>query len=256
MVWLKRLVLMIQFLTRIPIPLNLDVKEEDFAWGTVFFPLVGLLVGLLMAIGYCIGVLLSYKLIPAVLAVLFQALITGVFHIDGLGDTFDGLFSNKSKDKMLEIMKDSRLGTNAAVAILFDVLLKILLLDQISRMLEPSLSYFLIFSIPIVGKVGILTSAAFSKYARPEGGLGRIIIDNVRVPQWLIGLILAGGLLSLLLGKKGLLHMAAALLVSFLFTGFVKKKIGGATGDTLGAVNEICEICFLLFFKGIQNLMG
>lgn len=84
---MKRLILMIQFLTRIPININLDVKEEDFLKGIVYFPLVGLLIGMTAVIAYYVGLNLSSPLLGVIFAVVIEIFITGGLHLDGLADT-------------------------------------------------------------------------------------------------------------------------------------------------------------------------
>ena len=117
-------------MTRIPIKADVGFDEE-FHKSIVYFPLVGLIIG---AISFIIGSLSSIifdTFLTSILIVACEVILTGGLHIDGLGDTFDAIYSNRDKERMLEIMKDSRLGTNSLLAILFLVLIKVGLLNSI-----------------------------------------------------------------------------------------------------------------------------
>lgn len=252
---IKGFALMIQFLTRIPVPIHFVIEDKDFAASSIHMPFVGLLVGACMALGLALGSLTPYQFMPAILAVAFQMLITGVFHLDGLGDTFDGLFSNKPRHRILEIMRDSRIGTNGAATIFFSILLKVLLITELFNRFPGSLGYLLVSFMPAVGKIAILTSAALSVYARPEGGLGKSFINGIGLKEWLVGTFLGVLLVWLVLGPTGIPHLAVPIAAAYAFTKFVERRIGGMTGDTLGAANEIGEILYLVLFANIYVLL-
>ncbi|MGE5613890.1 MAG: adenosylcobinamide-GDP ribazoletransferase, partial [Bacillota bacterium] len=115
MVYMRRFILMLQFLTTLPVKINVKAGREDFGKGLVLAPLVGLVVGALTAgFNYLFGILFP-PLVTAVLTVAVYILLTGGLHLDGLGDTADGIFSNRPAERVLEIMKDSRVGTNAVI---------------------------------------------------------------------------------------------------------------------------------------------
>jgi len=253
MMWLKRFILSIQFLTRIPIPLQLDVGEEDFAKSMVFFPVVGFIIGIIMMIGAYCAIWLQYEWMAMIAALLFQVMITGALHQDGLGDTCDGIFSNKSKERMLEIMRDSRIGTNACIAVFFDLILKAIMLMEIYTAYGDEWIFVLLVT-PVLGKIGIVTAASNSHYARTEGGLGRSFMEGVGFPEWMGCVVFGGVILYFLLGVKSLLFLILVLAGSFLTAKFLEKRLGGLTGDTLGAVNEICEMLFLLSYGLLRSI--
>ncbi len=253
MMWFKRFILSIQFLTRIPIPLQLDVGEEDFAKSMVFFPVVGVIIGIVMLMGAYCAIWLQYEWMAMIVALLFQVMVTGALHQDGLGDTCDGIFSNKSKERMLEIMRDSRIGTNACIAVFFDLILKAVMLIEIYT--DYGDEWILVLLVtPVFGKVGIVTAASISHYARREGGLGRYFMDGVGFPEWIGSIVFGGVVLYLLLGMKGILFLFLVLAGSFLTAKFLERRIGGLTGDTLGAVNEISEMLFLLSYGLLRGI--
>ncbi|MGI6705381.1 MAG: adenosylcobinamide-GDP ribazoletransferase [Clostridia bacterium] len=253
MTWLKRFILSIQFLTRIPIPLQLNVGEEDFAKSMVFFPVVGVIIGAVMLLGaYCV-IWLQYGRMAMIVALLLQVMITGALHQDGLGDTCDGIFSNKSRERMLEIMRDSRIGMNACIAVFFDLILKAVMLTEI-YMNYGDEWIFVLLATPVLGKVGIVTASGISRYARKEGGLGSYFLDGVGFPEWMGSVVFGGVILYLLLGMKSILFLFTVLAGSILTAKFLERRLGGLTGDTLGAINEISEMLFLLSYGLLRSI--
>lgn len=245
----KRIVLMLQFLTRIPIPLQLQVSVEDFGKGLAFAPLIGFLIGGLTAVSYYAASYISKGLFPAIVSTIFYIFITGALHIDGLGDTFDGLFSGRSKGRMLEIMRDSRLGTNALVAIVSILLLNIAAINAIS---SDNLYRGLIL-MPAIGRLGSVCSAGMSVYARSGEGLGKAFIDVCGWQEIMIGTIFSVIGAVALFQLKGLIFVIAAIIFTFIFVKYVTSVIGGMTGDTCGAACEMNQTLFLVLLLALQN---
>jgi len=102
---LRRLLLILQFFTALPLPFNVKAEEKDFGKGLVFAPLVGLLIGALLMVCQLLFEISSLVILPAILVMALYIFLTGGLHLDGLGDTFDGLNSHRSREKMLEIIK-------------------------------------------------------------------------------------------------------------------------------------------------------
>ncbi len=239
---IKRLVLMLQFFTRIPIKLNLEVTDEDFGKGLAYAPFVGIVIGTLLAlISYGLFYIFPRPIVAAIVIVLY-IIITGGLHLDGLGDTFDGIFSNRSKERMLEIMRDSRVGTNAVLAVVSVLLLNYAALTQISS------EYILkiIILMPMAGRIGSLTGAAVSNYARSGEGLGKSFIDHCGKKELLWGLLIYAVISFLTFDYKLWIILLVPPISAFLSVKFLSKKIGGATGDILGAVCELNQCIFLL----------
>ena len=239
----------ISFLTILPVPhTDKILAPEEFSKGIVFYTTIGLLVGLIDYI--CYGVMTFYMNMPflgVVFAVLSETIVTGGFHLDGLADTFDAFYSARTKEKMLEIMKDSRIGTNGTLALLFDIVLKMMFLIE----LEKGDAYLAVLLAPVAGKMAtpILIK---SNYAREQKGLGSLYLSEkytkYMVVAVLIGIALIGGFLQI----KSILPILSVLLFAFLFREYCQHKIGGMTGDTLGAGYELSEIVFLL----VMTLQG
>jgi cobalamin 5''-phosphate synthase/cobalamin synthase len=233
---------MIQFLTTIPVPVNLDVDEKDFGKGLVFAPVVGLLIGGLIACeGYVLGNFFS-PIITTVLVIITYIVLSGGIHLDGLGDTFDGVFSNRPRERMLEIMRDSRVGTYAVLVIVCILGLNAAL---ISSMISHH-ALFIILLVPVAGRIGSVTGAAVSDYARSGPGLGKSFIDYCGYTEMIIA-----GIISLIIfyafeGFAGILLCLSSFVTAVLLVKFLSRKIGGATGDVLGAVCELNQTIFLL----------
>ncbi|QNU68716.1 adenosylcobinamide-GDP ribazoletransferase [Ruminiclostridium herbifermentans] len=233
---------MLQFFTRIPIKLRLSADAEDFGKGLVFAPLVGIVIGTILgAFSFGLLYLLSKPLVAAIVLITY-ILITGGLHLDGLGDTFDGLFSNRSKERILEIMRDSRVGTNAVLAIVSVLLINYAALCQINS------TYFLrvVMLMPMAGRIGSLISSAVSTYARREEGLGKSFIDFCGKKELIGGLIIYIVISLLTFDYKMWIVLAVSPISAFLLIKVLSKKIDGATGDILGAVCEINQSIFLL----------
>ncbi|MFZ5987952.1 MAG: adenosylcobinamide-GDP ribazoletransferase [Bacillota bacterium] len=242
MKYFKRFILMIQFLTTIPMPVSIDCTEEDYGKGLVFAPIIGLMIGGIM-------VLLHYLITPffpplavSVMILVSYVLLTGGIHLDGLGDSFDGLFSNRPKERMLEIMSDSRVGTNAVLALISILLLNFALLNSLDLL---SLSKVLVL-FPVAGRIGSLISAGVSSYAREGEGLGKSFINYCTLKEVFIGATVYAVIFYVIWGFKGLVLALITSASALLCTKFFTRKIGGATGDILGAVCELNQTIFLL----------
>lgn len=200
-----------------------------------FFPLVGLLLGVLVAGIDRLAAIFWNEPVVALLDVIFLAMVTGAFHLDGLGDTADGLLGQRPRDKALIIMKDSRIGAMGLVAVVFGLALK---WGGIAG-LEVNRSLLLIL-IPAYARSGVLFGIRFLEYGRPDGGTGLEFFKEPLKPAAFWGLILPVGA-SLLLGGQALwLNLCFILIVSTILF-YYKKRIGCITGDMCGAMIELLE---------------
>lgn len=242
MTYFRRFFLMIQFLTTIPFPVQLKIKEEDFGKGLIFAPVVGLILGGIMAwVHYGLDLLFP-QAVCAVFTIILYIVLTGGIHLDGLGDTFDGIFSNRSKERMLEIMKDSRVGTNAVLAIAGVLLLNASLLASINGMNM----FKVILLMPVAGRIGSLISTGASTYARSGEGFGKSFIDYCGAREILLGIPIYGLIFFLAAGMTGLALAAIMTVSAYVMVKLFSLPIGGATGDILGAVCELNQTVFLI----------
>jgi adenosylcobinamide-GDP ribazoletransferase len=227
----------IRFLTIVPIPGSWGTAEDDIAGSVPWFPVIGLLLGAAAA-GLAWG--LSGVTPPLVLAAVMVIVLlsfSGCLHLDGLADTADGLLSSRSRERILEIMKDSRTGAMGVIAIVCVLLAKFAALASLpAARLWPA-----VLLAPLAGRCALVIHMALLPCARPSG-LGAIFYR--RRPRW--AAFWAAGLLAAvawgLLGPRGLMVWAACMAVVLVLSAHVYRKIGGATGDTLGAVCEIIEV--------------
>ncbi len=216
---------------------------EHYSRGIITFPLIGLLLGAIsglvfMALQAWFGVPLA-----ALFSVLVLALMTGD-STDGLADTCDGVFSARSRDRMLEIMRDSRLGTHGGLALIFVVLAKILVLSELALRGEPILASLAAACAVSRGTAALLMYR--HRYAREEG-LGNVFIGKIDGRQTCVTLGLAAIFAAVLLpGMHGVAAMVVTMVAIFILGQLLKRTLGGQTGDTLGAAIELGELVFLL----------
>lgn len=244
---LKRFVLMLQFFTRIPIKVKITANSSDFGKGLIFAPLVGLILGTLLAASALLLLYTFKRFIVSAIVLVLYIILTGGLHLDGLGDTFDGVFSNRPKARILEIMRDSRVGTNAVLAVVSVLLLDFAALSQMN-----SVYYIRILLLtPMAGRIGSLIGAAVSNYARQGEGLGKSFIDFCGKKELLLGLIIYSAIGLLTLDYKLWVLLLIPPLSGFLMVKYFSRKIGGATGDILGAVCELNQCIFLIVACGV-----
>ncbi len=232
---MKPFLIALQFLTIFPVRLQGEIKKEYYGRALAYFPAVGLLIGLALSAGAFVFSFLP-ALVKAALILLISFIITGGLHLDGFADTCDGLLSNKPREETLKIMRDSHIGTMGVAAVALLLLLKFSTLANIpDALLGQALILMAVFSrwIQVLACFG-------SSYAREEGK-ATYFIEYASEKELFIGLLFTLILFYLFLGLKGLIVFFSSLIFAFLFFRWIKRKIGGMTGDTIGALNEIAE---------------
>jgi adenosylcobinamide-GDP ribazoletransferase len=236
-----------QFLTRIPVPAA-HFHTDSLAESVRFFPLVGLFIGL--AAG-ALRLALAHVLDPALTAafvLLFLVMVTGAFHEDGLADAADGLGGGWNTQQVLTIMRDSRIGSYGAIALVLSLLLRWLLLSRL-----PAASF-----LPVIVAAHVLcrwTTLPLSYYLQPARAAdGHAQGQGARVAQHTSrSALLTGSLLTLVIVLVAMRAAAwkpimAAVLVSLCSGWYYRKRIGGVTGDCFGATNQLTEIAVYLAF--------
>jgi len=234
--------LVIQLFTKIPVQREIRFDADRFRKGILFFPVVGLVIGVLQAGVAAAAYMIFGKEISVLLSMTFVILLTGALHLDGLADTMDGILSARKREQMLLIMKDSRIGTHGVLALIISLFLKYSFLMEVSEdMLLPVL-----VTLPVAGRTAMAVILWRSKYARKEG-LGNLFIGKT-LPKDSIYAGLTGAILVYLFtGVWGVFSLVIGLIVSLLFKRHLNALLGGLTGDTLGAVNELSELVYLPF---------
>ncbi len=248
---MKRFIGLLQFMTRIPIKANVGFDEE-FHKSIVYFPLVGFVIGLISFFIGSLAIRIFDPFITSILIVAGEVILTGGLHIDGLGDTFDAIYSNRDKERMLEIMKDSRLGTNSLLAILFLVLIKIGLLNSA---INSNLMCLIIF-MPMISRLGVIVML-YKTVTPRKVGMGNIFIGKATLCMFITAIVYTI-VIIVAISKfiflstnlniiKLLISIVVVMIFDYLFKKHIYKKIDGVTGDILGCTIELGELIFLLF---------
>ena len=224
----------LQFLTILPVKVQ-NPEEKDFGRSLLYFPLTGCLIGALLG-GLAIVMRSLPPMVAAAILTAASVWLTGGIHLDGFADTCDGLYGGKNKNRALEIMRDSRIGVMGAAGVFLLLLLKF--------------SVFACFPSRELWKILIVSAAfsrwaqsfacAFFKYAREEGKALHFI-HHARKADIVLGLIFVSAVSFFFWRIRGVWLILLSFLPVFFFMKWVQRRIGGMTGDTIGAVNEVAE---------------
>jgi adenosylcobinamide-GDP ribazoletransferase len=236
---MRAFLIALQFLTILPIRVRGSYQQKDYTRALLFFPTVGLIIGLIIS---SVGLLpLPYpKSVIIILTLIVSFLITGGLHLDGLADTCDGFYGQKPKERRLEIMKDSAIGVMGALGLISIILLK----GAFLFMVPVELWFSTLILMTLCGRASMILGAALSSYAR-ESGTGQLFIGKVRLSILILSIGFTLMVSIALLQIKGLILCGLLLFPITIFLLISKIKIGGMTGDTLGALNEIIEVSTL-----------
>ncbi len=233
--------LALTFLTKLPWPWRGRADETALARSMFWFPWVGALLGLIFW-----GAWLGLQKMPApAAAALLLALtvwVTGGLHLDGLADTADGLGGGQTPADALRIMKDSRVGAFGVISLILALILKFSLFLSLPTTTGGTAALLL---YPVISRWAMVLLAYLSPYARAEGGLGQAMTLGVS-RRVLAGASLSAGALALLiLGAPGLVLFGGAAALVWLGHYYFRRRLGGITGDILGATNEVVEVLVL-----------
>ncbi|WP_160647053.1 adenosylcobinamide-GDP ribazoletransferase [Chengkuizengella marina] len=255
--WFQAIICALQFLTRFPIPINVPYEPKIIQRSVVFYPLAGFMIGLLLwFLSYVVPSVLS-SAPSAVLICIIWLVSSGGLHMDGLMDTADGILSYRSKSKILEIMKDSRVGAMGVIVCVCYLIFKMTLVySLLENEQHTSLLSYLVF-IPIWSRLMMVWAAKSYPYARQEKGFGT---DVSRIPFVYAVLAMINALfISLIMynfipihssWKEAFILMMVLILIStmtmWVISHVLYKKLGGLTGDTYGAINELVEVVLLM----------
>ncbi len=232
----------LQFLTLLPLA---ESETFDARGMTICFPLAGIIIGVLLSIFDRIALLFWPLPAVAALDVVFLAVLTGAFHLDGLGDSADGLLGHRTREKALEIMKDSRIGAMGLVAIVCCLFIKwagIVSLDERYRTM-------ILILVPAYSRSGMLFGMMFLPYGRSIGTGQAFFQNTIEIPdlKWMI-IPLA---FSFFLGWTAILLNIFFVLILAALLVYYRNRMGCITGDMLGAMTEVTEASlFLLIAAG------
>ncbi len=239
----------IRFLTIIPLPGRMATAKDDLGRSLPFFPLVGLICGgILLLLNYLFSMFLPAP-VTYVLLIICLVILTGAHHVDGLMDTFDGLVAGRTRERRLEIMQDSKIGSFgiSAAALLF--LLKFVALAECpaiipALLLMPALSRWM------------MVSAIFTFTSAKNSGMGFVFKQCTRWWGFMIATLIALISSAAIFNWRGILLMAGLWLIASLIMLFFRSRFGGLTGDNYGAINEISETLVVLLIIIIVHFLG
>jgi adenosylcobinamide-GDP ribazoletransferase len=246
---MTQFLLAFQFLSIFPVRISKTAGEQDLAGSMRYYPLVGAILGGMSALLLKAALWWFSPSVAVVSAVVGLIIFSGAFHLEGFADMCDGFHGHHDRQRILAIMKDSRAGPMAIVGVFCLLALKIALLAS----LETSRAALALAVAPAIGRWSMVWLCASSTYARPEGGTASGFIGHVGRRTFLTATCFCAVIAFLLLGVWGLAMMAAAAAGTGAFRRYVEKRIGGMTGDTLGACCELVEVLALalLTLQGI-----
>ncbi len=240
---MKSFLIALKFLTILPVGKKLDIQDKELAKSIKYFPLIGILIGCILASVNFLFSLIFSSIIVSVIILISLIWVTGGLHLDGFMDTVDGLFGGMNKGKRLRIMRDSRIGSFAVIAFVSLFLLKFTLILELSGQ---KLFPLILILMPALGRWSMVCAMPFYGYPRKKG-MGSFIKFILKKDVLIASIIMftfAMGLLK----WKGLILLVATFVFMLLITKFISRKIKGMTGDTYGALNEIVEVLFLFLF--------
>lgn len=245
----------LQFLTRIPVPLEVPFEKRILARSVIYFPIAGVVVGLSLSLfGWFFGLFVP-ALPAAVLLLTIWTMLSGGLHLDGWMDTADGVLSHRSRERMLEIMKDSRVGAMGVIAAVLLLLLKFAVLVELLQLENPLPFLTMLAVIPVWSRWWMSVAIAGWPSARQGEGIGALFqeVTYKQVTAGFVSTVILTLICSLIGGFTAveIITLTAGGILLTIIAGWwmstwLSRKLGGLTGDTYGALNEAIEAILLL----------
>jgi adenosylcobinamide-GDP ribazoletransferase len=233
----------IAFLTRLPMPRDATTTGDELAQASWAFPIAGLVVGLIGALTYTLAYKFGLRPWPsAALSLVATLVVTGCLHEDGLADTADGFGGGTTRERKLEIMRDSRIGTYGVCALTVSILLRA---GALASLADPRTVVFALIAAHGAARATLPLFMTLLPAARSDGlshAAGRPAQDRLLIAGAL-GVVILAIFLGLLPGLTALILLAAAV---GMMAWLSSVQIGGQTGDVLGALEQVGEIVVLL----------
>jgi adenosylcobinamide-GDP ribazoletransferase len=224
----------VQFLTLFPRPWWMQHSTSEVGRSAIFYPVVGLILGLIL-------VLVNFLLLPfasagllSVILITLLAFMTRGLHLDGVGDTFDGLGAGGDRDRVLSIMDDSHTGVFGLIAIVLVLFFKIHAIESIDVDRWRAL-----LVAPILGRWAMVLLAYRSKAAK--AGLGSNLIEHLQTKHFLLATLVTLLLVAAIWRRNGIVMMAWVAVFTIASKNYFHRRVGGVTGDIFGAVGELSE---------------
>lgn len=230
----------LQFLTIFPWPRRWDRSAGEVGPAAIYFPVIGFLLGLILVLVNFLLEPLASPGLASVALVTILVLLTRGLHLDGLGDTFDGLGAGGDRERMLRIMDDSHTGAFGVISIVLLLFFKIQAIESID-----SERWHALLAAPILGRWAMVLLGYRSRAAKP--GLGSTLIDHLETKHVVIATFVALILVAAILRGAGIAIMIWVAFFTLASKEYFHRHLGGVTGDTFGAVGEVSETSVLVF---------
>ncbi|MFC2066923.1 adenosylcobinamide-GDP ribazoletransferase [Chloroflexota bacterium] len=242
----------LQFLTGIPLPWRREASPEELERSVVYFPVIGLVIGLILAgLNWLFSLVFPSSVVNVFLLVSL-AIITGALHLDGFADTCDGIAGHKPTEDRHQVMHDSRVGGFGVVGVVLLLLVKYVSLSSIPG---PLMMMTLVF-MPVVSRWAMVYALFAYPYARPSG-LGKVFKQGASWPRFtaatLITFVVAVFFIPLF-HLVGLILMFSVWMITVATAAYLKGKFSGLNGDTYGFINEVAEVCVLILVIVLARL--
>lgn len=239
---LRLLLMAIQYFTRVPMPSWVSHSAEHLSGTARYFTAVGVLVGGIGALVLWATSLILPGPLPVILSTATTVFLTGAFHEDGLADTFDGLGGGATRERALEIMKDSRIGTFGSAALVLTLMIKVAALSALPVMFA---IVVLIAGHAFSRACAVTLLFAGSHVGNPELSRARVVAQPMSWGEFIVA-ALVGVVPLYWCGMHAVAGFVCASLVLFVLARWFMRRLGGFTGDTLGAAQQLTEITFYL----------
>lgn len=240
----RSFILMLTFLTRIPVKISFNFQEKEFHRGIIYMPLIGGIIGVVLG---GVGHLLQF-LDPLLLAIVIWVVylwLTGGLHLDGLSDLSDGIFSNRQGEALRRIIKDSHIGAFGVIAIVVNILITVVLFSY----LDPV--YILLG--PLFSRSAVLFAMGYSAYPKNQQGLGKGVIEATGIGSLVMSIMFPIFTVFFFYRTFIFLPLLLTFGASFLLARWISNKLGGLTGDGIGFLIEVLQpFSLLLIYLMIQ----
>lgn len=231
----------LRFLTIIRLPWPREISPEELGRSIAYFPVVGVVIGLiLVGLNLLLGLILPPPVVN-VLLVVFLVVISGGLHLDGFIDTCDGIAGHKTTEERWQVMHDSRVGGFGIIGACLLLLVKYVSLNSVP---SPLLMMTLVL-MPVISRWAMVYAIFAYPYARPSG-LGKVFKQGANWQRFIPATLIALTVAIVLAQLAGLAIMLGIWVMTMAMASYLKRKFSGLTGDTYGAVNEVAEVCVLI----------
>lgn len=246
---LSRFLAALEFLTIISIPWRREVQEIQLGRSVGYFPVVGLIIGLILAgLNWLFRLVLPPGVANALLLVSL-VILSGALHLDGFADTCDGLAGHKTVEDRWQVMRDSRVGGFGIIGVVLLLLVKYVSVNSIPETLM--MTTLVLF--PVVSRWAMVYAIFAYPYARPSG-LGKAFKQGTSWPRFTMATLITVAVAAILAQLAGLAIIFLIWVITVALATYLKRKFAGLTGDNYGTINEVTEVSVLILINLLIQL--